>query len=357
MERAYYEENVREYELTKHISLRLHFPLAFLQLKINGDCEIEIPEWMFDLDYPGHLMRRIKNLTMTIPCVVGPYTGVHCRLTLLNSKIRVDPRILVPPHPCCHDEQWGNGYQALPDDSRIIAAYAATEAIATSGGQNDSGMFELNFRDERYLPFEYHGAVSRWRIELPIENNHFDMETLSDLIIHLNYVAREGGDNLRKAANQSAQHNLPGAGIRFFDVKHEFSEAWHQFAHAKPDALQLGIRVNRNMFPYITGNNQIGIQQLEIFFEAPEADPSVHHIIEFLIGMRVGQVMTEKCDPDIRSVVCIADAEWPGLFHGVLEADFGVLSTSNDQNLGVFRFPRGIGKISETYLLCRYKRL
>ena len=37
--------------------------------------------------------------------------------------------------------------------------YAAREAIATSSGQNDSGLFELNFRDERYLPFEFHGAM------------------------------------------------------------------------------------------------------------------------------------------------------------------------------------------------------
>ena len=66
-----------EYELTKHVSLRLHFPLEFLRLQATGSCEIEVPEWMFDLDYPGHYMRRIKNVTVTIPCVVGPYTGVH----------------------------------------------------------------------------------------------------------------------------------------------------------------------------------------------------------------------------------------------------------------------------------------
>ncbi len=60
--------------------------------------------------------------------------------------------------------------------------YGATEAIATSTGQNDAGLFELNFRDERYLPFEYAGAVSRWRIELPIETNAFDIDTVSDLI-------------------------------------------------------------------------------------------------------------------------------------------------------------------------------
>src|SRR5207244_2335254 len=41
MEKAYYDENVREYELTKHISLRLHFPMAFLHLRDTGYCEVE----------------------------------------------------------------------------------------------------------------------------------------------------------------------------------------------------------------------------------------------------------------------------------------------------------------------------
>jgi Tc toxin complex TcA C-terminal TcB-binding domain len=62
------------------------------------------------------------------------------------------------------------------------------------------------------------GAISRWWIELPLENNHFDTETLSDLILHLNFMAREGGENLCKAAHDCAQQNLLGAGVRFFEA-------------------------------------------------------------------------------------------------------------------------------------------
>ena len=96
MEKAYLDEYVREYELTKHISLRLHFPIEFLRLRTTGHCEIEIPEWMFDLDFPGHYMRRIKSVALTIPCVTGPFTGVHCRLTLLRSVTRTDPKRQAP---------------------------------------------------------------------------------------------------------------------------------------------------------------------------------------------------------------------------------------------------------------------
>jgi Tc toxin complex TcA C-terminal TcB-binding domain len=96
MEKAYLDENVREYELTKQFSLRLHFPIEFLRLRATGRCEIDIPEWMFDLDFPSHYMRRIKNVTLTIPCVTGPFTGVHCRMTLLSTMTRIDPRLSAP---------------------------------------------------------------------------------------------------------------------------------------------------------------------------------------------------------------------------------------------------------------------
>ena len=360
IEQAYYCENVREYELSKHVSLRSHFPMAFLQLQLTGYCEIEIPEWMFDLDYPGHYMRRIKNVTMTIPCVVGPYTGVHCRLTLLSSKTRVDPRLVDPSHTCCQGSDCENGYPAKPDDPRMVSMYAATEAIATSRGQNDSGMFELNFRDERYLPFEFSGAVSRWRIELPLENNHFDMESLSDLILHLNFTAREGGDELRKVANECAQQNLPGAGIRFFDVRRDLPEAWQLLNNpvsSEAESKQLGVRLSRNMFPYLTGNKKIGVRQLQILFEAPGADPSAHHIVEFLVGQQAYHIKEEKCDCDMYSIACVANANWPGLFHGVLEVDFEALSPSGYQDLGVFRFPKDVGEINDVYLFCGYRRL
>ncbi|HWN66029.1 MAG TPA: hypothetical protein VNM90_00250, partial [Haliangium sp.] len=360
MEKAYLDENVREYELTKHISLRMCFPMAFLQLKTTGVCEIEIPEWMFDLDYPGHYMRRIKNVTLTIPCVVGPYTGVHCRLTLLGSATRVDPRLTPAPAGCC--ETTGvmhNGYAATPDDARIVKQYAATEGIATSTGQNDSGMFELNFRDERYLPFELAGAVSRWRIELPPENNYFDADTLSDVVMHLSYMAREGGEALRHAANEIAQRYLPDAGWRLFDVRHELSNAWQRFqagagvGATEGAARTLEFRLGRNMFAFLPGHRDVTIMRLAVLFEAPGAEPSAHHVVEFLPGGKPGKKTGELSE--VHSIHCVASTEWPGFYHGVLEVPLGPLGQSSDQPLGTLRFPADTGPVSRMFLLCGYE--
>jgi Tc toxin complex TcA C-terminal TcB-binding domain len=289
---------------------------------------------------------------MTLPCVVGPYTGVHCRLTLLSSRTRVDPRIEGLSHNCCADERRKNGYPEMPDDPRFVSIYAATEAIATSSGQNDAGMFELNFRDERYLPFEFAGAVSRWRIELPQENNQFDLNTLSDLALHLNYTAREGGEVLRRVANEEAQRHLPGDGWRFFDVKHEFPNLWHLFTTDSKPQKHLALRLGRNMFAFIPGQRDLAINRVVILFEAPGAEPSAHHVVEFLAGPSGRHVNGDKCK--VESLNCIASADWPGFYHGVLDLPLGLIRRNGEEELGAFRFQSDVGEISRVYIFCSY---
>ena len=162
--------------------------MEFLRLKVTGRCEMEIPEWMYDVDYPGQFLRRIKNVRLAIPCVAGPFNEVRCRLTLLRSATRINPLLTPPAARCCRCRHSRNWYHACPHDLRMIREYGATEAIATSVGQNDAGMFEVSFNDELYLPFEYRGAICLLRLELPAENKYFDMDTLSDVILHMNYT-------------------------------------------------------------------------------------------------------------------------------------------------------------------------
>ena len=143
MEAAYLDQNRRDYELTKHISLSMLDPMALLALRETGECFVDLPETIFDMDYPGHFQRRIKTVGLTIPCVVGPYSTINCTLTMVSNSVR---RAATPSSPYPRNEG---------DDPRFVDNLAAIQSIATSGGQNDSGLFELNFRDDRYLPFEY----------------------------------------------------------------------------------------------------------------------------------------------------------------------------------------------------------
>lgn len=194
LEKAYMDQNKREYEITKHISIAQLNPLALVLLRKNGICDFEIPEVLFDLDHPGQYFRRIKSVSISLPCIAGPYTSVSAKLSLLKSKYRKNTM--------------GADYAETKNDSRFIYNLSALQSIATSHGQNDSGIFELNFRDERYLPFENAGAISTWHLELPTELRQFDYNSLADIILHIKYTAREGGSGLKKLANNSLQTQL-----------------------------------------------------------------------------------------------------------------------------------------------------
>lgn len=271
MERSYMDTHKRDYEITKNISLRMHDPVALISLKENGTCEVALPEALFDLDYPGHYMRRIKSVSLTIPCITGPYTSINCTLTLLRNKVRISSS---------KDPQYAESMEG--DDDRFITSFITTQSIAASQALNDSGMFELNFRDERYLPFEGAGAVSTWRIELPDKFRQFDYHTISDVIIQLKYTAREGGNVLKEAAVENlseymekAEELSKGEGLyQMFNLKHEFPNEWYKFFNPPSGSGQeLLLKNLKSRMPYFSKSpsvTNIEIQSVDLFVKGTD---------------------------------------------------------------------------------------
>lgn len=264
MEIAYLELNQREYELTKHISLLQVDPLALMQLRNTGRCTVKLPEALFDMDGPGHYFRRIKTVSVSIPCVSGPYASVNCTLTLLKSSIRKTP-------------QTDGDYARLDaEDSRFSDYFGSLQSIVTSSAQNDSGMFETNLRDERYLPFEGSGVISEWQLELPAnpskgEPRQFDYDTISDVILHMRYTAREGGGLLRIGATKNLQMLFGEAqatgSVRLFSVRHEFPTEWAKFQSQTPVANQrfeLALNLRATHYPFWAQESLKSVKRVDI---------------------------------------------------------------------------------------------
>jgi hypothetical protein len=270
MEAAFLDQNRREFELTRHVSLGECAPKALIRLRETGECFIELSESLFDRDYPGHYLRRLKSVSLTIPCVVGPHTSVNCTLTLVSSRVRTTP-----------DTAGGYAYAGV-NDSHFRHNLTAVEAIATSSAQNDSGLFELNFHDERYLPFEGAGTVSTWRIELPPETNRFALDSIADVVMSLRYTARSGGDGLRTEVSKalfgsspampSAEAISAGTGLRLFIARREFAAEWYRFLQLPDDetAQVLKVDLTEDRFPFHLDGKRVSINQLVIMFKLPD---------------------------------------------------------------------------------------
>ncbi|HYK20771.1 MAG TPA: hypothetical protein VEV42_08560, partial [Pyrinomonadaceae bacterium] len=268
LEAAYHENRGYDYEITRHVSLRQINPVALLQLKQSGKCEFSLPEMLFDIDYPGHYKRRIKSVSLTIPCVVGPYVGLNASLRLLDNKFRNSS--IATNYPEKTDEA----------DDRFQSYVIPISAIAASSGQNDSGMFELNFKDERYLPFEGAGAISRWRFELPTTLRQFNYDTIADVVVHLRYTSVEGGAELRTEAQKSVgsyissveQMSREEGLFAIFDLKHDFSTQWHQLFNQNQRTASW--EITNAHFPYLFNGRNLEVIEGKIYLK-PKGDAAM----------------------------------------------------------------------------------
>lgn len=250
MESAYLAANQRELEITKHISLFQLDPTALLTLRETGSCGIHIPEVLFDMDFAGHYFRRIKSARISIPCVVGPYTNVSGTLTLTESWTRRNTNLADASQP-----------------ERDTTVFPQT-AIAISSADQENGVFELSFSDPRYLPFEGAGAISTWRLELPSAVRAFDYDTITDVILHMSYSARDGSAELQEDGvtrfKQAVTDGLTSSlndlkallgqsGVtlsRLFSLRQEFPTEWNRLLYpGEGQAQSVTLNLNKRHFP------------------------------------------------------------------------------------------------------------
>jgi hypothetical protein len=142
-------------------------------------------------------------------------------------------------------------------------------------------VFELNFRDERYLPFEGAGAISKWRIDLPEKFRQFDYDTISDVVIHVRYTAADGGDKLRKVAADAVQQYIKSVEdlsrkeglFAAFDLRHDFPNDWAKATAKIPaDATERLMTLNNlnERLPIFTkGRKPEKIQATDVYLFAP----------------------------------------------------------------------------------------
>ena len=265
MEASYLDNNKREYEVVKHISLAALDPLALMKLRATGSCDFEVPEAVLDQDHAGQYFRRIKTVSVSLPCVAGPHTSVSAKLSLVSNKYRKNTN---------PDNLATTGYAEDPgNDERFVYNVGTIQSIATSNAQKDSGLFELNFKDDRYLPFEGTGAISTWRLELPKKDlAQFDYETIADVVVHLSYTAREGGSSLKGLAETTlldrlaeVKQALSQTGLHTaINMRRDMPNEWHLLR--ANGAVELTIDTSR--LPYLAQALDASLENVVILAKA-----------------------------------------------------------------------------------------
>ena len=221
LEVAYVENNRREHEITKPISLRRLDPAAIVQLRATGACSFKLPEALFDLDFPQHYFRRIKGITVDIACLSGTRGSIFGTLTMHKSQVRTNTSV-------------GGSY----GDAGNYAYERWSEEIALSGGEEASGLFTFDFRDPRYLPCEHRGVISEWTLSLAGASSttseqrpQFDWDAITDVALTVRYTARCGDSAFASTARAAVTAGL---------------ESFRSFLEAEDQPIQLAISLKRD---------------------------------------------------------------------------------------------------------------
>ncbi|MGH7731013.1 MAG: hypothetical protein ACRENJ_07155, partial [Candidatus Eiseniibacteriota bacterium] len=246
LERRYLETNYRCLEVDQAFALSQVAPQALVQLRETGECRFAIPEVFFDLFYPGHFRRRTKSVRLTIPSITGPFANVSATLTLVRSWIRAE---------------------ATPGAALVEVPPRRSTSVATSTAQNDAGVFELSFRDERYMPFEGTGAVSEWHLALPRTFRQFDYQTINDVILSISYTAEADGALRERVEASNAA--LEGSVLNFlannpvgrlFSLRQDFSGAFTRLLHS-PAATPVRLEISDAQFPRLVRGRALEVSR------------------------------------------------------------------------------------------------
>jgi Rod binding domain-containing protein len=238
-----FETDRRKLHLTQTLPLSQLAAYELQQLRETGVLTFATPEELFDREFPGHYLRLIKRVRVSLIALLPPVRGV--RATLSASGIS---RTVVARGPF-----------------DTVTLRREPEAIAFTSPINASGLFELEPENGLLLPFEGMGVDAAWRLELPKPANPFDYRTIADVLLTIEYTALDSHE-YRQQVVRTLDRRF--SGDRSFSLRNQFPDAWYELNN--PDTIENPDRRMRAVLPLSSEDfpphiQDLGVAQLSLF--------------------------------------------------------------------------------------------
>jgi len=237
----------RRLQLSKTISLARYMPADFAtRFRQTGRIDFyTLIDW-FDWDFPGHYLRLIKSVKVTVIALVPPTEGIHA--TLSNNGMS---SVVL--------KEAGGGFVKVPG---VVTRFP--ESVALDSPYNDSGLFVLDYRDPMLLPFEGLGVETGWTFEMPTATNRFDYDTLADVLFTIEYTALASDlykeqviERLGTTQGMDLVHSLRG----------NYQDAWYHLMNPQDPAQVQTVVINlpQRSFPKSSvGDGRPGLEHLTV---------------------------------------------------------------------------------------------
>jgi hypothetical protein len=226
------QKDRRHLQLSKTISLARLMPTELIELRQTGKITFNtLMDW-FDRDFPGHYLRLIKCVRVTVLALVPPIDGIHAMLTNSGTS-----SVVV------------NESGAFVK-KRALRSYG--EAIALDAAYNETGLFVLDYNDPMFLPFEALGVETEWTFELPRATNRFNFDTIADVLFTIEYTALHSDEYARQVRERLGERTTAGT---LLDLRMNFPDQWYHLKNPqrKPDgsvdAQKVTLNLPASLFP------------------------------------------------------------------------------------------------------------
>jgi hypothetical protein len=236
-----FDKKKRKLQISKTISLAMLAPIEFQRFRESGVITFATPMELFDRDFPGHYLRLISKVSVSVVALIPPSQGIHAMLTSSGlSRVVIGPDI----------------FQQVP-------IRRDPEFIALSSPMNSTGIFELEPQMEMLRPFEGTGVDTIWEFRMPKAANQFDYRTIANLLLTIDYTALSSND-YRQQVIQSLPSTLQAEAS--FSFRSQFADQWYDFHN--PDLTKTPMKVRFQTFrqDFPPNLEAIKIQQVLLYF-------------------------------------------------------------------------------------------
>ncbi|NUR62906.1 MAG: hypothetical protein HOV87_30270 [Catenulispora sp.] len=233
----------RKLQLTQTLPLSRFAAVELQQFRQTGVLTFATPQSLFDAEFPGHYLRLIKRVRLSVLALLPPVRGLRATFSASGVSRAVVVR----------------------DTFDTVTLRRDPESIAFTSAVDATGLFQLAAEDGKLGPFEGMGVDTVWQLELPRPANPFDFRTIADVLLTIEYTALSSAeyrdDVIRTLAGQVSADAT-------FSVRDQFADAW--FALNNPDALdnpadRMRLRLPLTVDDFPRNLDGIQVEQLTLF--------------------------------------------------------------------------------------------
>ncbi len=237
-----FETDKRKLQLSKTISLATLDPVSFHNFRQTGKIVFNTSAGLFDKDFPGHYLRLIKRVKVTVIGLISPVEGIKASLS--NSGLS---------HAITKN---GVMFERTP-------IKRDPESISFTSAIDATGVFELNQISSKLNPFESIGVDTTWELSLPKAANFFDYDTIADVLFTIEYTALESFD-YRKVLLKDMDPEIDA--VRAYNFTNQFADQWYDLNNPLTNNTPVTVNFETTLSDFPANLTDIGIKGATLFF-------------------------------------------------------------------------------------------